>query len=74
MTGSFSSVLERVCFRSLQNEEYIYGYLEEIVAITRASRLTLTIHSQNKRIKKFGKVLSNHHIQHLHISAPCTFR
>ena len=62
------------CFRAVQNEEYIYGYLEEIVLITRAKRLTLTILSENKRIKKLGKVLWSNHIQQLHISAPCTFR
>ena len=42
--------------------------------ITRAKRLTLTILSENKRIKKLGKVLLSDHIQQLHISAPCTFR
>ena len=42
--------------------------------ITRAKRLTLTILSENKRIKKLGKVLWSNHIQKLHISAPCTFR
>ena len=61
------------CFRS-QFEKFIYGFLEETVAITRASRLNLTIHSQNQKIKKLEKVLCSDHIQHLHISAPCTFR
>ena len=62
------------CFRTGQNYEFIYGDLEEIVAITKAKRLQLTILSENKRIKKLGKVLHSDHIQHLHISAPCTFR
>ena len=60
--------------RSLQNEEYIYGYLEEIVSITKAARLQLTILSENKRIKKFGKVLYSDNIRQVHVSAPCTFR
>ena len=63
-----------MCFRSLQNEEYIYGYLEEIVSITKATRLNLTIISQNKRIKKLEKVLCSDHIKQLHISAPCALR
>jgi len=66
------TVLERKA-GSLQNEEYIYGYLEEIVSITKAARLELTILSENKRIKKFGKVLYSDNIRQLHVSAPCTF-
>ena len=61
------------CFRS-QFEKFIYGFLEETVAITRALRLNLTIHSQNQKIKKLEKVLCSDHIKKLHISAPCTFR
>ena len=62
------------CFRALQTDEFIYGFLEEIVSTTRASRLNLTIHSQNQRIKKLEKVLCSDYIRHLHVSAPCTFR
>ena len=45
-----------------------------MVSITKASRLELTILSENKRIKKFGKVLYSDNIRQLHVSAPCTFR
>ena len=63
-----------VTLRAGQRQEYIYGYLEEIVSATKSPRLSLTVLSENKRILKIPKVFSSDHIEYLHISAPCTFR
>jgi len=55
-----------------QIQEYIYGYLEEIVSATKSPSLSLTVLSENKRIVKLPKVFCSDHIEYLHISAPCT--
>ena len=66
--------LHLTCYRAGQREEYVYGYLEEIVKVSKAPRLNLRILSENKRIKNIPKLLASDYVEQLHVSASCTFR
>jgi len=67
-------VEEQQSQRCFEYNGYIYGYIEEIISASRAPRLSLTVLAENNcAIERIPKVFRNEFIEHLAISAPCSF-